>query len=205
MPFRRRNRRKNRRFKRRFKRRRGMSNHLDPEKKDIGHVLIGSNITTTGTLRPLNEIPQGTDVSSRQGRQALMLSIFMRLNISQGAVNVPQFTKVWLIHQKQPRGVNLGMGDFLQDPVVPTVSPRNKDSLGAYQVLWSKKFVTDPFNAGVMATVNRKFRIKTRWDLGDANGLIAAMQTGALWLVYASDQAANFPTITFDLRLNFTG
>jgi len=204
MPFRRRRprRRRRRRPRRRFRRR--MRSRLDPEKKNHDFNLIDANMNPAGTSVHMNDIPQGITENDRIGRQALMLSIFLKFNCKLGAgATIPAAVRVWLLVVKQPAGIVPTIGDFLQTVALPTTSPRSLNQLGQFKVIWTKRMTLDIFNPIRQGVAFKRMRLKTRW-IG-LNGTAADTETGSVWLIWASDAGVNPPTITFSTRLRYTG
>lgn len=208
MPFRRRTNRRRRRRRprrrRRFRRSRRMS-IIDPEKKALGFVLLGQAVNTAGALNFLNGMPQGITQNDRIGRQILMLSVFCRWEMALNPLTTqPAVMKMWLVHVSQPAGIQLAFMDFLQNPTIPTLSPRNLNNLGAFSVLWTTSRVLNIVRPNPKGVFMKKFRIKARYDApGDQ---VADCDTGALYLCYASnDPTPTPPSLSFDLRLRYTG
>lgn len=211
MPFRRRNNRSRfrRRRRRRPVRRRGrrrMSRRLDPERKDVVENQ-GTILLNTGGLRTiLNGVPSGVDPGNRIGRQAMFLSITgqFKFLFGTGAV-VPQNVRMWLVHDSQPDGVLLTLGDLLGDVTAPTVSLRNMDKTRKLRVLWTRKFCLDVFRPCRTVTMNRKFRIISRYN-GPGAG-VAPLISGALVMVIVADTLAGpiDPTVQYQTRTRFVG
>lgn len=208
MPFRRRARRVRRRRRRfrgrrpRMRRRRRVA--LDPERKDNTTVSAGQAISSAGAIINLNGVSAGTVSNQRIGRQALWLSATSQMNFNLGAgATVPAAVKMWLILDRQPQGVVMTMTQFLATATLPTISARNLENTARFKVLWTRRIVLQAFFPTKLVKFFKPLRFTSRHSATLPG--VANMTTNALFIIFASDQVANLPTVDYTLRLRFVG
>ncbi len=209
MPFRRRRRgrrpRRRRRMNRRsFTSRRGRALVLDPERK-FGDLNSGVPSTVDGTILFLNNIGGGSANTQRIGVQVINTSSLIMANVDMANGTTPATVKMWLVLDKSPNGELVTFNEFLATGLLKTTFPRNLGHTLRLQVLWTRTMSFDVFNANKHVKMFKRLRFKSRW-LGALNG-IANLQSGALYLLHASDiaAAANPPFIELSHRLRYVG
>lgn len=209
MPFRRRARRRRPRRRRRFRGRRRFRRRrmvLDPERKLIplaDEFVVNFN----STIILLNGAAQGITQINRIGFQQLNVSSLISYRLTLDPANtVPTLVRVFLIHWKQPRGLQLVPAD-VYDALGSVFAPNgHREILNApqYKVLWTRKHGLDLAHQVINRTVFKRMRIVTRYTA--AGSQFGDMGTGGLWLVVMSDlAAAPLPTFQIVSRTRFVG
>ncbi len=191
---------------RRRRRRRGRRRRLalDPERKDVAGTVVGQTISTAGAIFHINAANEGINPEDRIGRQALWLSATANMTFKMGtASGVPNSLRIWLIVDKNPNGVLITLADFLESPTAATISNRNLDNRNRFKVMWTRRFTMDADHRVRNLSFFKNFRIISRHSGGGAG--IADVQNGAIYLIFASDQAADLPVLDFSRRVRFVG
>ncbi len=180
---------------------------------DLERKLVDVNNDTgllmnfNGSTTRLNSTTAGINNMQRDGIQQLNVSSLFNAHLDINTGVLPVTVKVWLIWDKQPTGVAMTPFDVLQvvgNEGIVTSARRLANAL-RIRVLWSKRVQMDVFNANRQISMFRSLRFKTRYLA--ALGGIAQMQSGALWLMTASNinVAGVQPRIVFNHRLRFVG
>jgi len=179
---------------------------LDPERKLIplaDEFVVNFN----STIILLNGAAQGITQINRIGFQQLNVSSLISYRLTLDPANtVPTLVRVFLIHWKQPRGLQLVPAD-VYDALGSVFAPNgHREILNApqYKVLWTRKHGLDLAHQVINRTVFKRMRIVTRYTA--AGSQFGDMGTGGLWLVVMSDlAAAPLPTFQIVSRTRFVG
>ncbi len=204
--FRRRRRRRRRMPRRRFRRRRSVP---DPEQKDL---TITQNVATdfNGVIFLLNGVMQGVNVSERQGRRALFLSVFVRYCLILDATNTGlQCYRIALVQDKFPQTAFPAIADIwtsVGSPAAP-MGMRTLSISNRFRVLTSRLLQMDVANQAKRGSMFKRLRLSSVY-LNPGAG-IGDIEINALYLILISDQdgtAMQAPPIYTGLtRVRFTG
>lgn len=172
-----------------------------PEVKKFDKGQSTYNVGVTAGLVLLNNMAQGDTIQTRQGNK-----ILCRYVTSQGWIKHNntatdgQVVKVWLIQDKQQIGdTSPTSADLFSAANNAVTSPLNENTVGRFKILWSKTYIVDPSNEIKRFKLFKRMYIPSRYN-GTAAGDI---QKNGLYIVYASSDDANKPTLTIDTRLGY--
>ena len=156
-----------------------------------------------GNFVACNNLSQGDDASTRTGNGVGNKSITIRVN---GVWNVlsanPMHNlRVMLVKDKQPNGAFPSAATFLQN--VSFQSGVKDSSLARFKILYDKTMAISQYGPGGMNfKISKRLKDFTKYS-GNA-GTIADIQTNAYWLYLISDQAANGPSVQYNVRYKFS-
>ncbi len=190
-----------------MRRRRG--GMLDPEKKDLTTTqLITAN--NAGTITLLNGIQQGVDVSDRQGRRALFLSVFVKYCVTLDVANQsPQCYRIALVQDRFPQGQFPALGQIWTSigSVQAPMGMRTLSIVNRFKILGQRLLQLDQGNLAKRGKMFVRLRMSALY--GSAGAAIADLGLNALFLVLVSDQAggggAEPPIYAGLVRVRFTG
>ena len=190
-----------RRFVRRFPRRgvqRPVTTKLaDSKYFDVAGATYGCN--TTGSITHLDIVPQGTTVTTREGKSFRLTSVWARGSIDNLAATVLSDVLCMLVWDRQPNKALAAITDIID--VVTADSFTKRENAGRFKIL--KKWSVSMSGSGTTVTNNggkTNHRIDDYVKLpsdcvavctsADTTGAIGNRISGALLLVTAGDQVA---------------
>ncbi len=198
--------RRRRRFRRRRRTMRRRRAVLDPERKLIP-LAVENLIDFDGITYFLNGAAQGITQTNRIGFQQLTVSSLIAYRLTIDPANtVPTVVRVSLIQFKQPAGLPLLIPNIYDAGGTVFAANGHRNILNAlqYKVLWTRKHMLDLAHQVVNRTVFKPLRLVTRYSA--AGGALGDVQTGGLWLIVISDQAAApLPLFQIVSRTRFVG
>lgn len=182
-----------------------------------GEQDLASGGTTKGMAYILNPIAQGSGAQSRDGRQAVMRSIQVRLKFRRSATNVNSTVRIMIIFLRD-QGVDLaaaGGAQFLLDKVSGAAndgysinSHLNLSNTPNFTIL---KDVVIELDSGhgeeFYWQYYHKCRLTTNWLKGATGSLYSDFSKGALWLFLLDSNysvANTMPRFSYASRVRFT-
>ena len=189
-----------RRFVRRFPRRgvqRPVTAKLaDSKYFDVAGATYGCN--TTGSITHLDIVPQGTTVTTREGKSFRLTSVWARGSIDTLATTVLTDVLCMLVWDRQPNKALAAITDVID--VVTADSFTKRENAGRFKILkkWSMSMVGVSSGSGGGGISNHRVDdyVKMPPDCvavctnADTTGAIGNRISGALLLVTAGDQVA---------------
>lgn len=177
-----------------------LSLHTDAE--NATHLISsgGTNITNTGTIVCLNQIAQGDDNIHRQGCDILARYLAGVICMKE-TVDKQHLIKVMVFVDKDNQGTDPAVTTVLQ-----TASPLafiNIDQSERFSILFHKIYTLSGGDNNLQAFC-RKIYIRLNFKMYYDGTASTNYGTNALYLLFISDQATEYPTMIYDLRLAFT-
>lgn len=166
------------------------------------------NMTATGTIGALVNIPQGNAQSQRIGDLVEIAKInLIALSVTAANSDVYSHARVILFRWKPSIGsATPNVGEILQTPSVNSVySALNYEERSTYSIQWDRHFSltgtsTVPTDKSDHFLVNQTIPVHGKsivYDLGSASN-----STGTMCILYLSDSAASpFPVLMFNFRI----
>jgi len=181
------------------------------EYKSIDDATGVLAVDNASTVRLLNGIQRGDDISNRIGRRITLRSIELRgYNYVTTATGTDQIHRVMLVLDAQPNGAALTTAMVLE--TVSHLSPRNLENRMRFRILFDKTMAlnSDLANheepgARKIWKIYKRFHIPVTFNAGDA-GTIADITTNSLYLILIGSNAAGVTAGSFQgySRLRFT-
>lgn len=161
-----------------------------------------ANISTTGSIWPLHDMQQGDTSSQRNGLSIKPLSLLIKMQVFNNSTAGTTVTRVLLIKDlQQVADTNPSVSDILDTTLVNAAyAPLNDLTVGRYKVIRDLKVTLD------VARSNRKDVNLYEKLFGHIryNGSASTdIQKSGYYLVVVSDQATNYPSISWNSRLSF--
>lgn len=177
-----------------------------PEVKFIDFSSVSTSVDSAGLVFqiPLNDIPQGIDGSDRIGQSVSIKNCGYRVNIDQAITGaLPSTVRIMLIWDKQPNGAVPAVTDVLQ--TANFNSFLNTSYRERFTVLRNDYISLSP--EGSQTVFIERF-VKINMLAQYTDGALptppaVANTTGALWLLFISDQPTILPLVTFTSRVRF--
>lgn len=170
---------------------------------------VNSNFTalSTGAIANLSNVAEGSDYLNRDGNSILLQRIEFACYISQqtSILTVPCFVRCMIFCDKMQRGTDPTLAEILETTSVNVniVSPVLHYTAGRFQVLYDKVFTLSVGNATGHAVSFEK-ELHQHVMYSSTTGADASNWTGALYLLFLSNDAVNPPTVQMYNRLVFT-
>lgn len=172
------------------------------ELKTVDLDTANYQFDTTGSVTPLNLIAQGTDNTTREGRQVVITSCHIRALIQPTqAASQPSLCRWLLVWDKQPNGALATVANILKQDsgsVSSSQNPLNLDNRERFIVLRDKGYSTG--NQNLTATtavadsttyyVNEYVKINAKTTFSGTTAAIGSIATGALLLVTIGNRAS---------------
>lgn len=167
-------------------------------KKDTG---ININCTSGGSVTHISDVAQGDGLSARTGNSIFVRNVNLMsvLNRSTSGDQVQQIRISLVMDTQQLSDVFPTYSDIYAQTT--PYSHLNPNTVGRYQVLWSRVYTLDTVKSlSTNLVMNVPLRHHVRYN-GVNSGDI---QKGGLYLCVVSTQAtANFPQLLGELRLSY--
>lgn len=185
---------------------RTLKNLINVEFKHFDTQSSTSTVSTTGTIIPLNLIPQGDGASSRDGDMFRMKSLELSGSVeNNSAVVTTTFTRLDLILDTDPDGAAAPTLSDIYDTTgsVPYYyALRNLNNRSRYVILKSVRFSHSPNgNEGSNFHWYKKLDLKTLFTPG--TNTIAGCKKNLLFMVLSSDKTSNWPTVNLKSRIRY--
>lgn len=154
----------------------------------------------TSSIVCVNQIAQGTDAFNRVGNKLRVASLQSNLKFNIHGSATATVVRCCLVLDKAPNG---GGAPGITDVFVSSTpySLRNVLSMRRFKVLrnfWVRLDTSDP---ETMRLMYKKLNFRTSYNT--TTGAVTAIQEGALYWMFISDEATNGPTISYNTRLRF--
>jgi len=173
---------------------------------DVANAIYPLN--TTGSVTHLNIVPQGTTVSSRVGKNALMTSMQLRGTVACDTTTTVSDAAVYLVWDHNPNKALAAITDILDAASSFALPKRENTSRFKFIKKWRFALtgnITTPQTGKELYDIDDYVRMPsaalTEWTTGDTTGVIGNCVKGALLLVCVGVTAAG----TADGNLQFTG
>jgi len=172
-----------------------------PEVKKSDKGQSTYNVGTVAGVIPVTSIAQGDDNLTRSAHKILVKSVVAKGWIKHNnTASDGQVVKVWLIQDKQQVGDTAPTAANIFTVQGNSVtSPLNPDTVGRFKILWSKTFILDPSNEIKTMYMFKRLSLPVRYN----GATISDIQKNGLYILYASSDDANKPTLTIDIRTSF--
>lgn len=159
------------------------------------------NVGTTAGVVHVNPIAQGDDFFNREGNKILGRSFYLNGYIKHNNTATDgQVIKLWLIQDKQQVADGLPTAAVIFNaPATSVTSALNANTVGRFKVLWQRTYTVDPSNEIKVVKMYKKMYLPVRY-----NGTTGSdIQKNGLYVVYASSDNTNKPTLTYDARFTY--
>lgn len=188
---------------------RGYLKANDAKFVDLPQELFNNN--TTGTIKLIATIPQGTTVNTREGKACQLTSVRLRGNMFTDTTTTATHVCNYLVWDKQPNKALAAIADIFTS--ASSLAFPNRENAQRFRIIkqWRRAFsgnVTAPVGASVMMAVDEWIPLKgcvTSYTAADTTGVIGNIITGALLFVAVGDQASGTAdgNSNISFRVNF--
>lgn len=162
----------------------------------------GTAIGTGGTTFNLASIAQGDTFNNRDGRSVKLTQINIKGTIALDPAAQASRVRILIIH-KIDNSLTAPVGTDILDNTIFN-SLRNLNNTDNIRVLSDKRYTLDQAtNLNKAWSFNRKLSMRQQYKIGVATGGATDLERSGLYLFAFSDQAVNFPTLTFQARTRF--
>lgn len=160
----------------------------------------GTLVATTGNIIPLDLIAAGVGRDDRQGNKVTFNSFDCKFKITANAAGAASVLvrMMIVVDTQQVIATSPTLSQILESDVI---SGEGLDRRGRFKVLFDRTVICNLSgdNSKYVAK-NVKCNVVTEWNNNTAGG---NMKNGVTMLLL-SDQAANTPTVAYNVRSNFT-
>jgi len=181
---------------------------LDPERKAVDTVFL-NEIPFVGsqTIIPLNVIGAGNDIDQRQGRQALFVSVLIRMTAVINMSEVSTTLRWFLLLDKMPDQNPISSATVLQDSAIPILSAMNLNNNKRIRVLRTGRIImrAAPEFPVKEFKLFRPLRFTTRYTSNAVT--LANLTSNVLYFCVFSDAPSGLtaPAVRVYSRLRFVG
>lgn len=181
-----------------------------PELKTIDTLAVAQSFTTAGSVRLLNGVAQGDDITNRQGRRIRMKSILFKLFPSLGAgVTNGDHLRVIVFIDYQANATLAAVTDILDS--ASALSPTNLSNRARFKIIYDKwkPVAASTYSAGIangtFTPPQFTFYKKMAEDVtfGGTGNTIGSIQTGALGCLVISNQSSSAILYQLHTRVRF--
>lgn len=169
-------------------------------------LFVNVAVVNTGNNQTMNLLASGTDTDERIGDTVRLVSLHLKVSLQIDAFAANSLCRMIVYYDKQPNGAPTAVADLLQDPAnSPRVvlSHKQMSSLRRITVLRDHLFNFTAINSQRSRNVFIKLSQKPRYS-GPLN-IIADLESGALGVLFISDQVAQPVALQYQARLRFVG
>ena len=184
---------------------------VNTEYKTLDYSGTGSAVSSSGGIMAVTSgIQRGTSDSTRIGSSIALKSFLYRLQIEAGSA-VPASCRFILFRDLDDENNTVPTMAQLLDAGsgLGTLAPLNKGNSSRFQIIRDHRFQLTSNNPIKILDKYVKFKnqpdsrglptvaVHAKWDASDE------LRDGHVFLAYLSDQAANYPTMSYNTRLSF--
>lgn len=163
-------------------------------------VTFSSNVASTGFSTLLNGLIQGTGVSNRIGDSIKIVRMVWNCSFTISSIATTSFVRYIIFRDNQPDGTAPPTLTGLLDSASYN-SLYNPEYSKRFFVYYDKVVALNTNGDECLLDDKGKDTVfHVRYGLGNA-GTVADISTNSLYVCAISDQSANFPNMTFNLRL----
>lgn len=201
--------RKYKRYARRYRKmykieryKRGLGPTYKQEKPEMHHLDVAAiSVTpssTVPTVTVLNDVAEGLTNQDRIGAAITMLSVSLRLGITQNISATFTRTRLVVVYDRFPNGTDPAYTDVFTVSGINAF--RNLNNTGRFVIVYNRIFQTSDANTEELPVIiNRKlFKKRTQFVSGTVT-----CQRGGLYLMCATDEGTNAPTVSGASRVMF--
>ncbi len=161
-------------------------------------------ITQAGIFQDLPLTAQGTTVSTREGDQIKLMSLYLNYFGSMSASASASTVRVVIVHDKQPNGASATNSQIWDDATANDliISPANLGNKYRFKVLYNKLHqMSISGNQNFRGSKYMKLAMPVRYSA--SAGTIADITTNNIQLWFISDEPTNLPAVRSFLRLRY--
>lgn len=176
------------------------------EWKYIDTIQLATASVSAGALTLINGCTQGDGPSNREGTQIFIKSIQVRLRSEFNALDASAGPMRFVIIQdKQPNGAAPTVGNIYSTATAGVIDAlRNLDNRKRFKILADRTYVMSQNGTpGFQDDIYLKKPITVQYNSGNA-GVVSDISSNSVYILVASDQAANGPFTAFYARVRFT-
>lgn len=177
------------------------------EVKYADNVDTNSAIVPTGTIVLLNGLNLGTTASERIGRNIQIIRISVRINLKNTSA-LSSTARIMLIYDEQPNQQTFTMNNLLENSTsgFQVISHLNVNNIARFQVLYDEEQPLVPGSSTQEIFLDNVVETNIIPVYSNTNnGDIQDINTGALFLVYTSNQTSmgDEPLIDYHSRVYY--
>lgn len=169
-------------------------------------LALTSTVNETGTLQLLNGLTKGDNNNNREGATVRIKSVQLKGNMKIHATPEQSLVRRILFIDKQPNQTAPTMAELLDlSSSQPTDALRNLNHRKRFVIL-DDDLITLNKNGKAIALFPKCYKrvdMITVYDTGSNTGLIADIETNALYVLYVSNQPSNVPSIEHTARIRY--
>lgn len=170
----------------------GLRALINAEKHFYDATATGTVAFATGNVLDYTAFAQGDTISTRTGNSVLVNNVQGRVSMVKHASASQTLCRTFLVMDTQQiADTAVAIADILLS--VDPLAPLNRNNLGRFKVLWSKKYILTANRPMINFQVYKRFKKHHFRYNGTAAGDI---QKGGLYLCTVHTESTNLPTIT---------
>lgn len=173
-------------------------------------AAAGYGFHTTGTIKLLNDVPQGAATDERIGKKVVLKSLQCRGSMDAGVDGTTADASMLIVYDKRPCGSLPNVTDVLN--TINSTSFNNDDNSGRFRIL---KRIDAMFIGGLNSGFTAKSGFEADWFLklkglpttykSAGTGGIGDIEEGALYMITVGNKAngTSSPNATVGFRLRY--
>ncbi len=179
------------------------------QSKEVGRIRIVMDSTpdTTAVVQLLSAIPQGDDVDDRHGRKIHAESLMIRGSCAKNTASTVTFIRLFIFRDNLGSTTAPTLTDVHIDEAAFIQNKNrlaNEQPMKRFTVLWDHLIIlNESFDGQVTGAAFKKF-IKLNHNILFTGTAVTDEGKNSLWLMSASDEATNVPSLTGDIIFRYT-
>lgn len=179
----------------------GIRTLMNVETKHLDTFSAGASMTSGGTVDCLSLMAQGSTASGRNGQQVKFLSVNGKYQItrSTSATSDSSTVRVMVFRYNNNAGSLPAVTDILES--ANPLSFNDIDESANFTVVHDRMYILDDQNPSRIVKFFRKVQSRAKYDGTAAN--ISGTVSGQYFILYVSDEATYYPSLTYQTRLRY--
>jgi len=151
-------------------------------------TTLTMEFSTTGTIQLINGVAQGAGESQRVGTKLRNVSMLLRGAYTVGATPTASSGRLLMVYDAQTNKQAPGITDVLT--AINTGSAMNLSNRDRFKILLDKTFYVEAAGRSTIPfSYYKKLNLPTTYGNGLTGATVAAINTGAIWLISVGDLA----------------
>lgn len=179
----------------------GVASVINVEFKHIDTAGTTVNPTATGVVLPMNSCAEGTASYERNGLSVRNKSLFIRGFVTGNASATNTLLRIMVVKELNPNGATPLITDIIETGF-REISLMNNINGKEFKVLYSK-FITMSADGSETAFFEKYLKLNGHTKYNSSSGAATSIDYGGYYLVLASNQMTNTPTVNYTSRIRY--
>ena len=173
--------------------------------KDNFDVSVNISPNLTPTVQALQLMPEGDDISDREGRSIKLAGMDLHLRVvTNPASSFPAWVRFAVFRDNWGTGAYPVQSDIFVSTLIDTFRQINTIDAGRFTMMMDKTIGLTPFSGeNSQVSIKRHFNVTHHVKYLGTGATTSALGKGQMYVVCWSDQAINNPSVIYQTRTRY--